>query len=83
MIKNAFIFAVAAAAITFTRCSSKHADPKLADDATTPSSQQVKLAAPFQTKSTRNYCKVIGWPVGIAVMPDGSLLVADDSGNKI
>ena len=26
---------------------------------------------------------VYGRPVGIAVLPDGSILVADDSGNKI
>ena len=51
-------------AIIFAGCSSKHPDPNKADDIETPYHQQVKLAAPYQTKSTRNFCTVIGWPKG-------------------
>ena len=43
-------------------CSSKKADPSKADNITTSAGQQVKLPAPYQTGSVRNYCKVIGWP---------------------
>ena len=50
--------------VVATGCSSNKPDPKKADELTTSTNQQVKLAAPYQTKSTRNYCKVIGWPQG-------------------
>jgi len=45
-------------------CSSKKPDPAKADSLVTPAKQQVKLAAPYQTKSTWNFCEVIGWPKG-------------------
>ena len=55
-----------------TACTSKKSEPGKADNVITPSNQQVKLAAPYQTKSTRNYCKVIGWPKGkTPVAPTG------------
>ena len=53
-----------AAVILVHGCSAKKPDPSKADDVLTPVNQQVKLAAPYQTKSTRNYCTVIGWPDG-------------------
>jgi glucose/arabinose dehydrogenase len=49
---------------TITACSPKKADMTRADSLITPAHQQVKLAAPYQTKPTRAYCKVIGWPKG-------------------
>ena len=48
----------------FAACSSKKADLSKADSLYTPDSQLVKLDAPYQTNSTRNYCRVIGWPKG-------------------
>jgi glucose/arabinose dehydrogenase len=44
--------------------SSKKPDPAKADIVTTPAMQLVKLVAPYQTKSTWNFCEVIGWPKG-------------------
>jgi glucose/arabinose dehydrogenase len=63
MIKKAINGLLIFACLVMAACGHK-TDPKLADDITTPVNQQVKLAAPYQTKSTRNYCKVIGWPKG-------------------
>ena len=45
-------------------CSSKKPDPNKAAVVKTGDNQQVNLPAPYETKSTRNYCKVIGWPDG-------------------
>ena len=45
-------------------CSSKKPDFNKAAVVNTKDNQQVKLPAPYETKSTRNYCKVIGWPDG-------------------
>ncbi len=45
-------------------CSSKKPDPKKAAVVNTKDNQQVELPAPYETKSSRNYCKVIGWPDG-------------------
>ncbi|MDP9081358.1 MAG: sorbosone dehydrogenase family protein [Bacteroidota bacterium] len=50
--------------LMIAECSSKRPDPAKADDIVTSVKQQVKLAAPYQTKSTRNFCEVIGWPKG-------------------
>ena len=58
--------------LLISACSSKKPDPRKADNIITPVNQQVNLPAPYQTKSTRNYCKVIGWPQGkTPVAPDG------------
>jgi len=38
----------------------------------TPASQQVKLPAPYETKSTMRFCEVIGWPKGkTPIAPSG------------
>jgi glucose/arabinose dehydrogenase len=47
-----------------TTCSPKHADPSQAAQVTTPAGEVVKLPAPYETKSVRNYCKVVGWKPG-------------------
>src|ERR1700761_7478153 len=58
--------------LIFAGCSSKKVNPSLADDIVTPANQKVKLAAPYQTKVIRNYCKLIGWPAGkTPVAPPG------------
>ena len=58
--------------VAVTGCSFKKADPNMADSLTTPANQRVKLAAPYQTKSSHNYCKVIGWPAGkTPIAPEG------------
>ncbi|WP_245845674.1 PQQ-dependent sugar dehydrogenase [Mucilaginibacter xinganensis] len=58
--------------VIITGCSLKRPDPAKADAVTTPSGQPVKLAAPYQTKSTRNFCEVIGWPKGkLPIAPAG------------
>ena len=49
---------------TLAGCSSNKPDPSKADNVVTNSKQQVKLPPPYQTKSTRNFCEVIGWPKG-------------------
>lgn len=55
-----------------SNCSAPKPDPKTAADITTPTNQQVKLDAPYQTKSTRTYCKIIGWAKGeTPVAPQG------------
>ncbi|TFF37975.1 PQQ-dependent sugar dehydrogenase [Mucilaginibacter psychrotolerans] len=52
-------------AVALSACSqNKKADLSKQDTLQTPDSQTVALPAPFQTKSARNYCKVIGWPKG-------------------
>jgi glucose/arabinose dehydrogenase len=56
---------VALLATALSTCSqNKKADLSKQDTLQTPDSQKVALPAPFQTKSARNYCKVIGWPKG-------------------
>ncbi|MDP9049040.1 MAG: sorbosone dehydrogenase family protein [Bacteroidota bacterium] len=65
-------FYIVIAGIIIAGCSSKKPDPSKADNIITPAKQLVKLAAPYQTKSTRNYCKVIGWPNGkMPAAPEG------------
>ena len=58
------IILILAIALFVSACSSKKPDPSKADNVTTSANQKVKLDAPYQTKATRNYCKVIGWPKG-------------------
>ncbi|GGH13366.1 PQQ-dependent sugar dehydrogenase [Mucilaginibacter phyllosphaerae] len=45
-------------------CQQKKADSTKAANVNTDVQQEVKLPAPYQTKSVSNYCKVIGWPAG-------------------
>jgi len=45
-------------------CQQKKADTTKAADVNTDVKQEVKLPAPYETKSVSNYCKVIGWPAG-------------------
>lgn len=55
---------IALAAMTASACSQNKVDKTKADDLNTPANQSVVLPAPFQSKSVKNYCKVIGWPAG-------------------
>jgi len=64
MINKSYASYLIIAGIFIAGCSSKKPDPTKADNIVTPANQQVKLDAPYQTKATRNYCKVIGWPNG-------------------
>jgi len=53
-------------------CSSNKPDPSKADKLVTPAKQQVMLPPPHETKATRNFCEVIGWPKGkMPVAPAG------------
>ena len=45
-------------------CTQKKVNHSKEDSVNTPVKQQVVLPAPYETKSVRNYCKVIGWPQG-------------------
>ncbi len=45
-------------------CSQKKPDQSKADTVANTSDQDVKLAAPYETKSAYTFCKVIGWPKG-------------------
>ena len=54
------------------------------DSTTTPAQQTVSLPAPFETKSVRNYCKLIKWPKGktpAAPVGFGVTLFADSLAN--
>lgn len=60
------------------------ADLSKRDNASTNAEQNIPLPAPFETKSVRNYCKVIGWPVGkTPIAPAGFnvILFADSLAN--
>jgi glucose/arabinose dehydrogenase len=52
------------AGILLAGCSSNHPDPSKAAKVATPAGDTVNLPAPYQTKSVRNYCKVVGWKPG-------------------
>ena len=53
-------------------CKQKKVDQTKATAVNTPTKQEVKLPAPYETKSVSNYCKVIGWPAGkMPVAPAG------------
>jgi glucose/arabinose dehydrogenase len=45
-------------------CSQNKPNPADADTVKDSSRQVIHLPAPYQTKSARNFCKVIGWPKG-------------------
>ncbi|TSD63513.1 sorbosone dehydrogenase family protein [Inquilinus sp. KBS0705] len=63
---------LAACLFIITACKQKKADLTKAYRLNTDVQQQVNLPAPYQTKSARNYCKVIGWPKGkTPVAPQG------------
>ena len=57
-----YLFIISAALVA--SCSSKKPDPNKTAVVATKDNQEVTLPAPYSTKSTRNYCKVIGWPEG-------------------
>ena len=61
--KRKFIFLIIPALI-FTACGQHKVDYQAAATVTDSSGQQVNLPAPYETKSVRNYCKVIGWAQG-------------------
>ncbi len=53
-------------------CKQNKPDPALAATVKDSSQQTIKLPSPYQTKSVRNFCKVIGWPKGkMPVAPAG------------
>jgi glucose/arabinose dehydrogenase len=59
-----FLYCIPALILLTAECQQKKADQSKADSVSTDVKQQVDLPAPFETKSVRNYCKVIGWPKG-------------------
>ncbi|WP_428327562.1 PQQ-dependent sugar dehydrogenase [Mucilaginibacter sp.] len=72
MINKAFLLATTTAAMLLSACSFKQPDPSKADNVTTSAKQQVKLAPPYATRSTRTFCDVIGWPKGkMPIAPAG------------
>ncbi|WP_342647131.1 sorbosone dehydrogenase family protein [Mucilaginibacter sp. CSA2-8R] len=59
------LYASLTAATVFGSCSQqKKPDPSKADTTASAAGQQVSLPAPYATKSTSTFCKVIGWPKG-------------------
>ncbi|MVN92490.1 PQQ-dependent sugar dehydrogenase [Mucilaginibacter aquatilis] len=63
-IRNFLYVAVAAGAV-FSSCQqNKKPDPAMADTTADKVGQQVNLPAPYETKSVKNFCEVIGWPKG-------------------
>ena len=64
---------MAAIAVMMTAgCTFNKPDASKADNVVTDAMQQVKLPPPYQTKSTFNFCEVIGWPKGKApIAPAG------------
>ncbi|RFZ83363.1 sorbosone dehydrogenase family protein [Mucilaginibacter terrenus] len=60
------VFPVIAAALIIFSCgqNDKKVNHSKADGVSTPEKQAVDLPAPYQSKSVKNYCKVIGWPAG-------------------
>ncbi|WP_224751096.1 PQQ-dependent sugar dehydrogenase [Mucilaginibacter pankratovii] len=58
-----FIYIVFTATV-LSACSQNKPDPTKKDALQTPEKQDVALPAPFETKSVRSYCRVIGWPKG-------------------
>src|SRR4051812_41513514 len=72
---NRGIFLAATTSIILTACSSKKPDPSKADDVVTDAKQQVNLPPPYQTKSTFNFCEVIGWPKGKTPIPPAGFKV--------
>jgi glucose/arabinose dehydrogenase len=67
-----YLIFLAAFSLVAVSCKQKKADPNKADSVSTSTQQEVALAAPYETKSVSNYCKVIGWPKGkTPVAPSG------------
>jgi glucose/arabinose dehydrogenase len=63
--KNHPILCLAIAGLLLAGCSGNNNTAEGGADTTANASgQQVKLPAPYATKSVKNYCKVIGWPKG-------------------
>lgn len=67
------IYMAAAAMFTIPACQQKKkVNNSDADTVTNKAAQQVELPAPYATKPTSKYCKVIGWPDGkMPVAPQG------------
>jgi glucose/arabinose dehydrogenase len=52
------------ASVLLAGCTRQKVNYNDADVVTDSSKQQVNLPAPYETKSVRNYCTVVGWPEG-------------------
>jgi len=50
--------------VIFTQCSQNKVNNSAAATVIDSAKQQVNLPPPYQTKSVRNYCKIIDWPQG-------------------
>ncbi|MBD1392731.1 PQQ-dependent sugar dehydrogenase [Mucilaginibacter glaciei] len=61
--KNKLLY-IGLVALAASACTQKKADQDKRAEVSTPVKQEVKLPAPYETKSVSNYCKVIGWPAG-------------------
>ncbi|TWR26486.1 sorbosone dehydrogenase family protein [Mucilaginibacter pallidiroseus] len=60
-----YLFTSAIGIVLLSACGQqKKPDQSKAAEVNTSAQQEVALPAPYQTKSVRNYCKVIGWPAG-------------------
>ncbi|TSJ41059.1 sorbosone dehydrogenase family protein [Mucilaginibacter corticis] len=58
--------------LLLSACAQKKPDPKKADQLASGAGREVNLPAPYQTKSVKNYCDVIGWEKGeLPVAPAG------------
>src|ERR1700712_3035382 len=56
----------------FAGCSQPNVNYNDAATVTDSAKQVIKLPPPYESKSVRNYCKVIGWPAGkTPVAPPG------------
>lgn len=63
---------IAGIALLAASCKQKKVDASKAAEVNTPTTQEVKLPAPYETKAVKNYCKVIPWPAGkMPVAPAG------------
>jgi glucose/arabinose dehydrogenase len=62
--KGKWLIKAIAGLLLLTGCSQPTVNYKDAATVTDSGKQQVNLPAPYQTKSVRNYCKVIGWSAG-------------------
>lgn len=60
-----FLYTAIAVGTILASCQqNKKPDQNLADTTADKVGQQVDLPAPYETKSVRNFCEVIGWPKG-------------------
>ena len=62
--KAGYLLPIIWLSLAIAGCNKKKANVNSADTVNTPASQAVQLAAPYETKSVRNYCTLIGWPNG-------------------